>query len=306
MTDQQIQCFLAVVRTGSISGAAQTLYVTQPAASRCVRTLEEELGYPLFRRGKGQRRVELTDHGRAFIAVAEKWRILWKETQELARQDENSRLVFSSVGSVSSCLLPQVLRRFLEGWPQCSLTFHHYSSFLSYDYVAGGLVDLALISDDRYVPGVETVPAFREPMILAAAKGLDLPELVHPAQLDPRRELRLPWNPEYDLWHSFWFSTAAVPRAVLDQMSLLEEFFSWQDNWPDSWAIVPASVAAHMTRQFGVNTCKLLEPPANRVIYLLRHLDYWDNSLIRQTLAYLREALQQMEGVTLLAGEDGM
>ena len=49
MTDQQIQCFLAVVRTGSISGAAQTLYVTQPAASRCVRTLEEELGYPLFR-----------------------------------------------------------------------------------------------------------------------------------------------------------------------------------------------------------------------------------------------------------------
>ena len=45
MTDQQIQCFLAVVRTGSISGGAQALYVTQPAASRCVRTLEEELGY---------------------------------------------------------------------------------------------------------------------------------------------------------------------------------------------------------------------------------------------------------------------
>ena len=48
-------------------------------------------------------------------------------------------------------------------------------------------------------------------------------ETVHPSALDPSRELRLPWNPEYDLWHSFWFSSAAAPRVVLDQMSLLED-----------------------------------------------------------------------------------
>ena len=292
MTDQQIQCFLAVVRTGSISGAAQTLYVTQPAASRCVRTLEEELGYPLFRRGKGQRRVELTDHGRAFIAVAEKWRILWKETQELARQDENSRLVFSSVGSVSSCLLPQVLRRFLEGWPQCSLTFHHYSSFLSYDYVAGGLVDLALISDDRYVPGVETVPAFREPMILAAAKGLELPELVHPAQLDPRRELRLPWNPEYDLWHDFWFQASDQPRATLDMMPILEQLFLWEQ----CWAVVPLSVGRRLVEKAPVRLHRLEEGPPERIIYYLQGRRR-KPELVRGLLACLREELAQYDEI---------
>ncbi len=266
MTDQQIQCFLAVVRTGSISGGAQALYVTQPAASRCVRTLEEELGYPLFRRGKGQRRVELTDRGRAFVSVAEKWRILWKETQELALQDENSQLVLSSVGSVSAYLLPPVMRRFLEGWPQCSLTFHHYSSFLSYDYVAGGLVDLALISDDRYVPGVETVPAFREPMLLAAAEGLSLPERVHPAQLDPRRELRLPWNPEYDLWHDFWFRASDRPRAVLDMMPMLEQLFSWES----CWAVVPLSAGLRLARSAPVRLHRLEEGPPERIIYYLQ------------------------------------
>lgn len=266
MTDQQIQCFLAVVRSGSISGAAQALYVTQPAASRCIRTLEEELGYPLFRRGKGQRRVELTDRGKAFITVAEKWRILWKETQELALQDENRQLVLSSVGSVSAYLLPPVLRRFLEGWPQCSLTFHHYSSFLAYDYVAGGLVDLALISDDRYVPGVETIPAFREPMTLAAAKSLALPDALHPTQLDPRQELRLPWNPECDLWHDFWFQASDRPRAELDMMPMLEQFFAWAQ----CWAVVPLSVGRRLVERAPVSLHQLEEGPPERIIYYLQ------------------------------------
>ena len=93
--------------------------------------------------------------------------------------------------------------------------------------MAQGLADIALISDHMYHPQVETVPAFCSAMVLLTAPGQPWPETVHPSQLDPAKELRLPWNPEYDLWHPFWFSAAAVPWAVLDQMSLLEEFFSW-------------------------------------------------------------------------------
>ena len=103
------------------------------------------------------------------------------------------------MGSISSYLLPPVFRTFLEESPGRSLTFHNYHSQEAYNYVAQGLVDVALISDNMHHTQVETIPAFRTPMVLIAGMGSKLPAEVHPSQLDPAKELRLPWNPEYDL-----------------------------------------------------------------------------------------------------------
>ena len=265
MTQQGIEVFLAVARLGSISAAAQALYITQPAVSRHLRTLEETLGCVLVHRGPGQRRAELTEQGRDFVRVAEKWRLLWQEAREVAGQDRTQVLRAASVGSLVSYLLPPVFRDFLS--PGRALTFHHYHSREAYDCIAQGLVDIALISDHMYHPQVETIPAFRSPMLLLTGPEVSLPPVVHPSQLNPAAELRLPWNPEYDLWHSFWFSAAAVPRAVLDQMSLLEEFFTWQDSWWDSWAI--ALVAVPLSKKLGLTMRRLDSGPADEIIYYL-------------------------------------
>lgn len=268
MTQQGIEAFLTVEKLGSVSAAAQALYITQPAVSRHIRTLEENLGCTLFVRGRGKRQVELTAQGRAFVPVAEKWRLLWQEAREVTGPDQVRALRVASVGSLSTYLLPPVFWDFLA--PGRALTFHNYHSREAYEYVAQGLVDVALISDHMYHPQVETVPAFCSAMVLVSGPGLDWPDVVHPSALDPARELRLPWNPEYDLWHSCWFSAAAVPRAVLDQMSLLEEFFSWRDSWPDSWAIVPAVAAVPLARKLGLTIRRLENGPADEIIYYLR------------------------------------
>lgn len=269
MTQQGIEAFLAVARLGSVSAAAQALYITQPAVSRHLKALEEALGCSLVIRGRGQRRVELTERGRDFVLVAEKWRLLWQEAREVADRDRTQTLRVASVGSLSSYLLPPVFRDFLA-LPGRALTFHHYHSVEAYDYVAQGLADIALISDHMYHPQVESIPAFRSPMLLLTGPGLDWPDAVHPSRLDPSRELRLPWNPEYDLWHSFWFSAAAAPRAVLDQMSLLEQFFSWRGSWADSWAAAPMSAALSMRRRVDIRILELEEgPPEERIFYLL-------------------------------------
>lgn len=57
-----LNCFLAVVRAETITGAARILYMTQPALTRQMQALEEELGTTLFLRGK--RRITLTEDGR--------------------------------------------------------------------------------------------------------------------------------------------------------------------------------------------------------------------------------------------------
>lgn len=99
MTQQGIEVFLAVARLGNISAAAQALYITQPAVSRHLRALESALGCALVRRGRGQRRVELTEQGQDFIYVAENWRLLWQEAREVARNDRVQTLHMASIGA---------------------------------------------------------------------------------------------------------------------------------------------------------------------------------------------------------------
>jgi DNA-binding transcriptional LysR family regulator len=65
---RQVEHFLAVVRCGSFTAAAQEVHVVQSALSASIRKLEAELGTPLFERTT--RRVALTEAGRALLPLA--------------------------------------------------------------------------------------------------------------------------------------------------------------------------------------------------------------------------------------------
>jgi len=64
-----LRTFEAVARGLSFSGAAEELHITQPAISRQIKGLEEELGAPLFNRGT--RKVELTSAGQSLLRTVE-------------------------------------------------------------------------------------------------------------------------------------------------------------------------------------------------------------------------------------------
>ena len=265
MTQMEIEAFLEVVRRGTISGAAQALFITQPALSRRLQALEEELGYQLLERKKGRRGIELTGKGAAFIPVAHKWIEVWQEARELGQPSSGGGLGISAVGSVGDYILPGVFERLLEEYPDMDIRFHNCHSWEAYEDVERGKVDVALISDHMFSRQVETVPAFREPMLLICEQSAPYGETVRPRQLDLGGEIRLPWNPEYDLWHDYWFRPGAKARVTLDQMSLLEHFLKGKG----AWAVVPASAAAKLRNNSELRVCRLLEGPPDRVIYYL-------------------------------------
>ena len=66
MDIRTMQSYLAVIREGTISAAAQALHVAQPSLSRQMKELEEELGAQLFVRGN--RRIKLTEEGKQFTS----------------------------------------------------------------------------------------------------------------------------------------------------------------------------------------------------------------------------------------------
>ena len=278
-----MEAFLTVIRRGSISAAAEELYITQPALSRRLRALEEELGYPLIQRQKGVRGVRLTAEGEAFLPIARKWRMLWQETGAIADPKRRPALRVSAVESVSLYVLPRVFQRFLAEEP-CRLAFHNFHTREACGYVESGLLDLAFVTDRMYAQGVRIDEAFSETFVLVSASRIAEAGAVHPRQLAPDREIRFPWNRGYDDWHARWFDESIAPSVSLDQVSLLGCFLR-----EDSWAIVPRSMGEAL-RERGVCLYALADGPEARTIYALTREDVPEGPAGR-FLTCLREAL---------------
>ncbi len=61
MTIAQIECFIEIVRMGNITKAAETLFITQQAASKHIQSIEKELGFRVLKRNR--KGIELTEEG---------------------------------------------------------------------------------------------------------------------------------------------------------------------------------------------------------------------------------------------------
>ena len=87
MDIRTMQYYLAVVREGTISAAAQALHVAQPSLSHQMKELEEELGATLFVRGN--RKITLTEEGMVLRKRAEEMVRLMQMTEDEISQIKN-------------------------------------------------------------------------------------------------------------------------------------------------------------------------------------------------------------------------
>ena len=86
-----LQYFLAITREQSISGAAESLHLSQPTLSRQLKELEEELGKQLFIRGN--RRISLTEEGMILRKRAEEVMDLIHKTEQEISVTDNQRIL---------------------------------------------------------------------------------------------------------------------------------------------------------------------------------------------------------------------
>ena len=61
MNNTDMETFWAVLEHGTMTAAAEALFITQPTLTNRIHALETEVGAQLFRRGKGIRHIELTE-----------------------------------------------------------------------------------------------------------------------------------------------------------------------------------------------------------------------------------------------------
>ena len=296
MTETEIAAFLAAATTGTISAAAKRLFITQPALSRRIHSLEEQLGYPLFLRHKGVRNIELTPEGHAFLPLAERWQTLFNESKFISQvPNDQQHFKLGVIGSMCTYIMPDIFQRFINENPECRFSIHQHHSTECYRYVDQRQVDLALVAKEQFYKDIDSLPAFRTSFLLVSKTALSPGLSVHPSVLDIKEEIRIPWNAEFDIWHDYWFGSSAQSRVNLDMMSTLEYFI----NDSNTWAIVPAYIAHYLQDKYQLQVYQLQSPPPDIVVYCLRHKDN-QNPYGHIFLNILRQQLADNPNLTLL------
>jgi LysR family nitrogen assimilation transcriptional regulator len=168
-----LRYFQTVAEFGSYSRGSEFLRISQPAVSRQIRKLEEELGHALFRRhGHG---VSLTDAGR----------ILLERSQVALRQLEQTKAEIQGGSSTSLSgvisfavppaagyfLAPALVARFGAEFPNVFLKVVGGFSGYIHEWLVRGQVDLACVHDPLPQRGFEVVPLIREQVYLVGKTG---------------------------------------------------------------------------------------------------------------------------------------
>lgn len=177
----QVEAFVEIAREGGLGRAAANLFVTQPALTARLQSLERELGQPLFVRTR--RGMVLTDSGRSFLPYAERALESLRSGTELIGaigSGTAGELAIGAAPAVSTYVLPLLLDRFVREYPGVRLLVRTGHSEEIVDMVLQGEVQLGLVRELRD-PRIASLPIYSDELVLVVdpehrfAAGVALP-----------------------------------------------------------------------------------------------------------------------------------
>ncbi|WP_240126941.1 LysR family transcriptional regulator [Thermomonas alba] len=164
-----LRAFCQVARLGSISRAAEALYLSQPAVTLQLQALERELGVRLFERSG--RRLTPTREGELLYELArplvEGLDTLATRFREQVRGLDAGELNVAAGSSTILYLLPPIVEAFRRQHPDVRLTLHNVTGASGLDLLRSDAVDLAVGSMLDVPADLAYTPAYRfEPMLI--------------------------------------------------------------------------------------------------------------------------------------------
>lgn len=166
LSSRQLRCVVSLARYGSFVAAAADLGMSQPALTRAIMRVEENLGVRLFTRST--RRVALTGAGREFVPVAERLLAdleISVQNMRALQTRERGRLVIACLMSVAYGVLPKVIADYHQRHRGVDLEIREGLLSTVIEDVRSGLVDFGIgdITNSPALPdAIEAVPMREE------------------------------------------------------------------------------------------------------------------------------------------------
>ena len=152
---RQLEAFQAVMESGTVTAAAERLYITQPAVTRLIQDLEHTVGFALFERRKG--RLSATVEAQVLYEEVERsFTGLDKILQTAAdiRTFNSGTLRIAALPALALGFLPRVIRRFSERHPNVSISLQIRSSTKVMEWIASQQFDIGFAAVQQSHPAV--------------------------------------------------------------------------------------------------------------------------------------------------------
>jgi LysR family hydrogen peroxide-inducible transcriptional activator len=165
MEVDQLRYFLRVAERGNFTRAAEELNISQPALSRSIQKLEEELGQPVFERKT--RSVALTDAGTLLQARAQQILALIEDTKaEISDDGRSGQIRIGAIPTIAPFFLPNLLRQFSNEFPAASIIVQEDTTDHLLKRCTQGEIDLAILALPVPAKYLEIEELFQEELLL--------------------------------------------------------------------------------------------------------------------------------------------
>ncbi len=161
----QLRYFLRVAERENFTRAAEDLMISQPALSRSIQRLEEELGQPVFERKT--RSLALTEAGELLQSRARQVLTILEDTvAEITDDGQTGRLRIGAIPTIAPFFLPNLLRQFSAEFPRATLIVHENTTDVLLKCCSQGEIDLAILALPVPAKYLDVEELFEEELLL--------------------------------------------------------------------------------------------------------------------------------------------
>ena len=282
MDSESIRIFLAVVDTGSITGASKALFTAQSSISRKITQLEEEVGTQLIIRNKGQSFISLTAAGEKFLESARQLGVLYQDIETISRDAERQYLSLGAVEAAQTLILKKFCPLFIHRHPEICLSIHSYHTSTIFQKINDRVVDIGFVSFLNESMDMESKLFLECPFVVITRKDNPYSAEMTIGEFPAKKELYLRFNAAYEIWHNHIFPGKQYMVRVSREM-MFGDYLAFDGTWAvisrdsarilcslyDDLIYYPVTGIPYSMRIYGV-VPKLLRPSRRDPVELFR------------------------------------
>lgn len=187
---KELEYIVAIAEEGSVSKAAEKLFLAQSSLSQFLSRYEKELGAKIFIRTASGMRP--TNAGEDFIQQSKELLLQYHHMKSAIKESQGLRrghIEFGISTFRGSALIPHILNRFQREYPNVELVIHEHDSLVLQRKIAAGELDVAMVALRAGQKRPQDIPVMQDEVFLVANRHHPIMEYVRIGQGGPNR----PW-----------------------------------------------------------------------------------------------------------------